>query len=82
MGSRTHYEVLGVSRKASMGEIKSAFRRLARIYHPDANPGMEGFRFRAINEAYKVLSDPAKRQAYDVELRALEKLPGPAQIVR
>ncbi|WP_052887693.1 molecular chaperone DnaJ [Thermogemmatispora carboxidivorans] len=65
-GKRDYYEVLGVSRHASEEEIKKAFRRLAKQYHPDANkePGAEA-RFIEINEAYEVLSDPQKRAAYD-----------------
>lgn len=63
---RDYYEVLGVSRNASDDEIKKAFRRLAKQYHPDANKeaGAEA-RFIEINEAYEVLSDPQKRAAYD-----------------
>lgn len=63
---RDYYEVLGVSRNASEDEVKRAFRRLAKQYHPDANKeqGAEA-RFVEINEAYEVLSDPQKRAAYD-----------------
>lgn len=66
MAQRDYYEVLGVSRNASTEEIKSAFRTLARKYHPDVNkePDAEQ-RFKEINEAYSVLSDPEKRAAYD-----------------
>ncbi len=62
-----HYEVLGVDRDASPGEIKRAFRRKARESHPDAHPDdptAEG-RFRQVAEAYEVLSDPDKRARYD-----------------
>jgi molecular chaperone DnaJ len=61
-----YYDTLGVSRTASADDIKRAFRRLAMEYHPDRNqqPGAEA-RFKAINEAYEVLSDPEKRAAYD-----------------
>ncbi len=61
-----YYETLGVGRSASADEIKRAFRRLAMQYHPDRNkePGAEQ-RFKAVNEAYEVLSDPDKRAAYD-----------------
>ncbi len=63
---RDYYEVLGVDRNASKDEIKRAFRRLARQYHPDVNkdPDAEE-RFKEINEAYAVLSDDEKRAAYD-----------------
>ncbi len=62
-----YYEILGVDRGASQDEIKKAFRRLARETHPDANPGdpEAEHRFRAIAEAYEVLSDPQKRARYD-----------------
>ncbi|MFO7321201.1 MAG: molecular chaperone DnaJ [Chloroflexota bacterium] len=64
--ARDYYEVLGVSRSASKAEIKSAFRRLAREYHPDVSqhPDAEA-RFKEINEAYEVLSDDEKRARYD-----------------
>ena len=70
---RDYYEILGVSRNASDDEIKKAFRRLAKQYHPDANKeqGAEA-RFVEINEAYEVLRDPAKRAAYDAQ-RAEER---------
>jgi molecular chaperone DnaJ len=63
---RDYYEVLGVSRNASDEDVKKAFRRLAKQYHPDANKdqGAEA-RFIEINEAYEVLSDSQKRAAYD-----------------
>lgn len=66
MAQRDYYEVLGVSRGASQDEIKSAFRKMARKYHPDVNrePDAEE-RFKEINEAYAVLSDADKRAAYD-----------------
>ncbi len=63
---RDYYEVLGVPRNASQEEIKRAFRRLARQYHPDVNKSPEAEeRFKEINEAYAVLSDPQKRAQYD-----------------
>lgn len=63
---RDYYEVLGVQRNAQPDEIKKAFRKLARQYHPDVNrePGAEAT-FKEINEAYEVLSDPEKRALYD-----------------
>lgn len=66
MAKRDYYEVLGVSRSASESELKSAFRRLAREYHPDVNKSSDAEeRFKEINEAYAVLSDGEKRAAYD-----------------
>ena len=64
---KDYYEVLGVSRKASDAEIKKAFRKLAREYHPDVakNKRTAEEKFKEINEAYEVLSDPAKRKKYD-----------------
>jgi len=66
MEKRDYYEILGVSRSASEVEIKTAFRSLARKYHPDVNdePDAEE-KFKEINEAYGVLSDDQKRAAYD-----------------
>src|SRR5687768_928352 len=61
-----YYDVLGVDRKASQEDIRKAYRKLARRYHPDTNkePGAEE-RFKEISEAHDVLSDPDKRKAYD-----------------
>src|SRR5437762_10219670 len=62
------YVILEVLRTASVDEIKKAFRKLARRYHPDINPGdrLAEERFKRITEAYEILSDPLKRQFYDV----------------
>jgi molecular chaperone DnaJ len=63
---RDYYEVLGVSRNASQDEIKKAFRRLARQYHPDVNKESGAAeQFKEVNEANEVLSDPEKRAVYD-----------------
>jgi DnaJ-class molecular chaperone len=65
--AKDYYQVLGVKKAASEKEVKAAFRRLARKYHPDVNPGDNTAeqRFKEINEAHDVLSDPAKRSKYD-----------------
>ncbi len=66
MAQRDYYEVLDVPRNASSDELKQAFRKLARQFHPDVNPSPEAEeRFKEINEAYAVLSDTEKRAAYD-----------------
>ncbi|MDI1446484.1 molecular chaperone DnaJ [Polyangium sp. 6x1] len=64
---RDPYDVLGVDRSATQDEIKSAFRKLAAQHHPDKNPGDDGAhqRFKEINAAYQILSDPQKRAAFD-----------------
>ncbi len=66
MAQRDYYEILGVQRNASPDDLKSAFRRLARQYHPDVSKESDAEeRFKEVNEAYAVLSDPDKRAAYD-----------------
>lgn len=67
MDYKDYYKTLGVARGASADEIKKAFRKLARKYHPDVNPGDKRSeeKFKEINEAYEVLSDPDKRRKYD-----------------
>ena len=66
MAKRDYYEILGVNRGAAPEELKSAFRKLAREYHPDVNKSPDAEeRFKEINEAYDVLYDTAKRKKYD-----------------
>jgi DnaJ-class molecular chaperone len=67
MAGNDYYQVLGISRTASEKEIKQAYRRLARKYHPDLNPGDKSAeaRFKEINAAHEVLSNPEKRKKYD-----------------
>ena len=70
---RNCYEILGVPRNASSDEIKRAFRKLARRYHPDVNPGdkVAEEKFKDINEAYEILSDDGRRSQYDQFSRAV-----------
>ena len=67
MAKRDYYEVLGVRKDVDEKELKGAFRKLAKQYHPDANPGDKTaeHKFKEINEAYDVLKDPQKKAAYD-----------------
>src|SRR5580704_2727093 len=62
-----YYELLGVAKKATAKDIRTAFRKLARKYHPDLNPGDKSSeeKFKQLQEAYDVLSDSKKRQMYD-----------------
>jgi DnaJ-class molecular chaperone len=61
-----HYTALGLASSASLADIKKAFRQKAALYHPDRNPSPDASkRFRAVQVAYEVLADDAKRQAYD-----------------
>jgi len=67
MASKDLYKILGVSKTASDKDIKQAYRKLARQYHPDVNPGNKSAeeKFKDINNAYEILSDPEKRKKYD-----------------
>lgn len=64
---KDYYKILGINRKASLSDIKKSYRKLARKYHPDLNPGdkTSEAKFKEIQEAYSVLSDPKKRNQYD-----------------
>jgi molecular chaperone DnaJ len=64
-----HYDVLGVRRDATPNEIKTAFRRLARLNHPDVNPGQDAEqKFLQILEAYEALGDPERRREFDLSI--------------
>lgn len=67
MEKKDYYETLGVKRDVSLDDLKKAFRQLARKYHPDLNQGSKESeeKFKEINEAYQVLSDPQKKAEYD-----------------
>ena len=64
---KDYYEILGVKKSASAEDVRKAFRKLARKYHPDVNPGDKSAeeKFKTISEANEVLSDPKKRKIYD-----------------
>src|SRR5205809_2711532 len=64
---KDYYEILGVKKSASVDDIRKTFRKLARKYHPDVNPGDKAAeeKFKALSEANDVLSDPKKRKVYD-----------------
>lgn len=70
MSTMNYYVVLGIAQDADGDTIRSAFRALARRYHPDAGPGSSRVEFQRAVEAYETLSDPGRRRAYDRLLRA------------
>lgn len=76
-----YYKILGVDKKASAADIKKAYRKLARKYHPDVNPGNTAAeeRFKKISDAYSVLSDPKKRAEYDEFGSGYFRQPGQSQ---
>ena len=77
MSKRDYYEVLGVARNASEDEVRKAYRKMARQYHPDINKAPEAeSRFKEVNEANDVLSDPQKRARYDQFGHASEQMGG------
>ena len=76
--AKDYYQVLGVAKGVALADIKKAYRKLARKYHPDLNPGDKTAeaRFKEIQGAYAVLSDPKKRSHYDQFGRAGDRPPG------
>src|SRR5438046_10241576 len=79
---KDYYGLLGVKKTASQDDIRKAFRKLARKYHPDVNPNdkTSESKFKEVNEAYEVLGDPEKRKKYDelgANWRAYENMPPP-----
>jgi curved DNA-binding protein len=72
MSLPNYYAILEVSTEASLEEIKRSYRRLVRLYHPDISKNVSDQRIKQLNEAYTILSDPARRTAYDI--KRLEEL--------
>lgn len=70
MSTMNYYVVLGIAEDADSGTIRSAFRALARRYHPDAGPGSSTLEFQRAHEAYETLSDPERRRLHDRNLTA------------
>src|SRR6266545_5244282 len=69
MSTMNYYVVLGIAEDADVDTIRSAFRALARRYHPDAGPGSSTVEFQRVLEAYETLSDPERRRIYDSQLQ-------------
>jgi curved DNA-binding protein CbpA len=69
MSTMNYYVVLGIAEDADVDTIRSAFRALARRYHPDAGPGSSTIEFQRVLEAYETLSDPERRRIYDSQLQ-------------
>jgi curved DNA-binding protein len=83
---KTYYEILGIRREATKDEIKKAFRKLARQYHPDVNPGDKEAeaKFKIVNEAYNTLSDASAKAMYDARLEGghIDQAPQGAKTVK
>ena len=62
-----YYAILEVAPDATLAQIKRSYRRLARLYHPDLNSGIQDARIKQLNEAYDILSNAVKRNAYDIQ---------------
>ncbi|MBZ5499812.1 MAG: DnaJ domain-containing protein [Acidobacteriia bacterium] len=77
--SKDLYKILGIPRKAEEKEIRAAYRTLAKKYHPDTGAGSSEEKFREIQIAYEILSDPARRAAYDSERSRQTPVPAPAE---
>jgi DnaJ-class molecular chaperone len=75
----THYQTLGLGPGCSPAQIRDAYRQLAKLYHPDVNPRSElpSIQIKVLNNAYEILSDPARRSAYDRELREASRAAAP-----
>jgi curved DNA-binding protein CbpA len=69
MSTMNYYVALGIAEDADVDTIRSAFRALARRYHPDAGPGSSTVEFQRVLEAYETLSDPERRRIYDSQLQ-------------
>ena len=76
MANKDYYSILGVTKDSKADEIKKAYRRLARKFHPDVNPGDKFFeeRFKEIQEAYEILSDTEKRRIYNGNLENRQRI--------